>query len=155
MKLTNLFFTILTAIAATTFVGCSKDDDSFARVSVNGTELSTTPSDFVVGDRSDFNGDVDASFTGNGGSASRVFSWNNNLTIADYNADITATAEGTFNMVVLDADGNTVLNRSLNGAVEPDSFSGVTDAGTSGIWSVTITVDSFNGDGSFSLSEGD
>ena len=83
----------------------------------------------------------------------RVFSWNNNLTTADYNADITATAEGTYNMVVLDADGNTVLNRSLDGAVEPDSFSGVTDAGTSGIWSVTITVNSFNGDGSFSLSE--
>ena len=133
MKLTNLFFTILTAVAVTTFVGCSKDDDAFARVSVNGTELRATPSDFVVGDRSDFNGDVDASFTGNGGSATRVFSWNNNLTTADYNADITATTEGTFNMVVLDADGNTVLNRSLNGAVEPDSFSGVTDAGTSGI----------------------
>ena len=154
MKLANLFFTILTAVAATTFVGCSKDDDAFARVSVNGTELTATPSDFVVGDRSDFNGDVDASFTGNGGSATRVFSWNNNLTTADYNADITATAEGTYNMVVLDADGNTVLNRSLDGAVEPDSFSGVTDAGTSGIWSVTITVNSFNGDGSFSLSEG-
>ena len=154
MKLTNLFFTILTAVAVTTFVGCSKDDDAFARVSVNGTELRATPSDFVVGDRSDFNGDVDASFTGNGGSATRVFSWNNNLTTADYNADITATTEGTFNMVVLDADGNTVLNRSLNGAVEPDSFSGVTDAGTSGIWSVTITVNSFTGDGSFSLSEG-
>ena len=59
-----------------------------------------------------------------------------------------------FNMVVTDADANIVLNRSLNGAVEPDSFSGVTDAGTSGIWTVTITVESFNGDGSFSLSEG-
>lgn len=154
MKLTNLFFTILTVVVATTFVGCSDDDDAFARVSVNGTELTATPSDFVVGDSSDFNGDVDASFTGNGGSATRMFSWNNNLTTADYNADITATSEGTFNMVVLDADGNTVLNRSLDGAVEPDSFSGVTDAGTSGIWTVTITVNSFSGDGSFSLSEG-
>lgn len=136
-------------------ISCSNDDDdTFARVSVNGTELTATPSDFVVGDRSDFNGDVDASFTGNGGSATRMFSWNNNLTTADYNADITATTEGTFNMVVTDADANIVLNRSLNGAVEPDSFSGVTDAGTSGIWTVTITVESFSGDGSFSLSEG-
>ena len=148
MKLSNLFFTILAVVTATTFVGCSSDDeDTMAQVSINGTVL------FDDGD--DYNGDVDGDFTGNGGSVTRTFFWLNNLTTADYNADITATAEGTFNMVVLDADGNTVLNRSLNGAVEPDSFSGVTDAGTSGVWSVTITVGSFNGDGSFSLSEGD
>ncbi|MBT8307718.1 MAG: hypothetical protein KJN85_12330 [Maribacter sp.] len=148
MKLTNLFFTILIVAVTTTFVGCSNDDDdTMAQVRVNGTVL------FDDGD--DFNGDVDGDFTGNGGSAARTFIWLNNLTTADYNADITATAEGSFNMMVLDADGNTVLNRSLNGAVEPDSFSGVTDAGTSGVWSVTITVNSFNGDGSFSLSEGD
>lgn len=154
MKTSNLFKTLIVTVSMLAVVACTKDDDTFARVSVNGTELRTTPSDFVVGDRSDFNGDVDASFTGNGGSATRVFSWNNNLTTADYNADITATSEGTFQMVVRDSDGNTVLDRGLNGAVEPDSFSGVTDAGTSGIWTVTITVESFSGDGSFSLSEG-
>ncbi|WP_412559877.1 hypothetical protein [Winogradskyella sp. MIT101101] len=149
MKITKFYFMLLTIVATTVFVGCSDDDDSdtMAQVSVNGTVL------FDDGD--DFNGDVDGDFTGNGGSATRTFLWMNNLTTADYNADITASAEGTFNMLVLDADGNTVLNRSLDGASEPDSFSGVTDAGTSGIWSVTISLDSFNGDGSFSLSEGD
>ncbi|WP_435622836.1 hypothetical protein [Flagellimonas sp.] len=136
-------------------VSCSNDDGPTASVSVNGTQLTATPSNFVVGDRSDFNGDIDASFTGNGGTATRVFSWNNNLSTADYNADITATAQGTFQMVVRDSEGATVLDRSLNGAVEPDSFDGVTSSGTSGIWTVTITVTDFNGDGSFSLSEGD
>lgn len=149
MRITKFYFMLLTIVASTVFVGCSDDDDSdtMAQVSVNGTVL------FDDGD--DFNGDVDGDFTGNGGSATRTFLWMNNLTTADYNADITASAEGTFNMLVLDADGNTVLNRSLDGASEPDSFSGVTDAGTSGIWSVTISLDSFNGNGSFSLSEGD
>ena len=139
---------LLTIVATTVFVGRSDDDDSdtMAQVSVDGTVL------FDDGD--DFNGDVDGDFTGNGGSATRTFLWMNNLTTADYNSDITASAEGTFNMLVLDADGNTVLNRSLDGASEPDSFSGVTDAGASGIWSVTISLSSFNGDGSFSLSEG-
>ena len=149
MRITKFYFMLLTIVATTVFVGCSDDDDSdtMAQVSVDGTVL------FDDGD--DFNGDVDGDFTGNGGSATKTFLWMNNLTTADYNADITASAEGTFNMLVLDADGNTVLNRSLDGASEPDSFSGVTDAGTSGIWSVTISLDSFNGDGSFSLSEGD
>ncbi len=137
------------------FIACDKDDDSFARVNVNGTTLETSPSDFTVGDRSDFNGDVDASFTGNGGSATRMFSWNNNLSTADYNADITATAEGSFQMIVEDSQGMIVLDRSIQGASEPDSIDGVTSSGSPGIWIVTIIVTDFTGDGSFSLSEGD
>ena len=154
MKTSNLIKSFIAGVMVLTVIACSKDDDPTASVRVNGTTLSASPSDFTVGDQSDFNGDIDASFTGNGGSTTRMFSWNNNLTTADYNADITATTDGTFNMIVTDADANIVLNRSLNGAVEPDSFSGVTDAGTAGIWTVTITVEPFSGDGSFSLSEG-
>lgn len=136
------------AISTFTFVSCSDDDSPSptVEVSVNGTIL------FDDGD--DFNGDVDGSFTGDGGSDTRMFTWQNSLTTADYNADITATSEGEFQIVVTDADTNVVLNRTLNGAVEPDSFSGVTESGTPGIWTVTITLTSFNGDGSFSLSEG-
>lgn len=139
---------ILTLVSGL-FFSCSNDDESdlIAQVTVNGKVL------FDQGD--DFNGDVDADFTGNGGSVTRSFEWNNNLRRADYNADITATAEGSFTMVVTDADGTIVLERSLAGNTEPDSFSGVTSAGVSGIWTVTITLTSFNGDGSFSLSEGD
>lgn len=148
IKLFSLVFAIVV------FTSCSKDDDTFANVTVNGTTLKTSPSDFTVGDRSDFNGDIDASFTGNGGSTSRIFSWNNNLTTADYNADITATAEGSFQMIVKDSEGTEVLNRTIQGGTEPDSFSGVTSAGVSGIWTVTINVTNFTGDGSFSLSEG-
>ncbi len=134
---------------------CSNDDDdTFANVTVNGTMLSTSPSDFVVGDRSDFNGDIDASFTGNGGTATRIFSWNNNLSTADYNADITATSEGSFQIVVRDSEETIVLDRTIQGGTEPDSIDGVTSSGVSGIWTVTIDVTNFNGDGSFSLSEG-
>ncbi len=136
------------------FIACSKDDNSFARVTVNGTLLQTSPSDFVVGDRSDFNGDIDASFTGNGGTTTRIFSWNNNLATADYNADVTLASEGTFQMIVEDSEGMVVLDRTLQGGSEPDTIGGVTEQGASGIWTVTIRVTNFNGDGSFSLSEG-
>lgn len=142
----NLFMMAL-AITCLTVVGCSKDDPApIAKVTVNNTVL------FDNG--GDFNGDVDGDFTGNGGTITRTFTWENSLSTADYNADITATTDGVFKMVVKDANANVVLDKSLNGAVEPDSFSGVTSSGTSGIWSVTITLTSFNGDGSFSLSEG-
>ncbi len=142
---TKLFAVLFVATAI--FVGCSDDEaDLMAEVRVNGTVLFDNDDDVI--------GDVGGSFTGDGGSVTRVFNWTCNLATADYNADITATAEGSFNMVVRDSEGAIVLDRTLNGAVEPDSFSGVTSAGTAGAWTVTITVTNFNGDGSFSLSEG-
>ena len=128
---------------------CSTDDDDNApeiEVMVNG--------EIVFDNGDDFMGDVDGDFKSNGGSGTRVFVWNNNLNTADFNADITATAVGSFRMVVRDADGVIVLDRTLMGNSEPDSISGVTDQGVSGLWSVSIVLTDFKGDGSFSLSEG-
>jgi hypothetical protein len=131
---------ILTLISTAFFLfSCSNDDaDLVANVSL------------TEGDINDIGGD----FTGNGGDTSETFNWLNDLSTADYNADITASTTGLFQMIVKDSEGNTVLDRSLNGNVEPDSFSGVTSSGASGMWTVTITVSNFNGDGSFTLSEG-
>jgi hypothetical protein len=130
------FSALLLAIGTSS---CSNDDESTARITVNEGP----------------NGDIGGDFTGDGGSASRTISWRNDLQTADYNADITASTAGTFRMEVKDADGSSVLDRTLEGGREPDTFSGVTSAGTPGDWSVTITVSNFIGDGSYSLSAGD
>ncbi len=146
MKFFKTSVLALVVVASTAFVSCS-DDDTAPMVEVKVNNI-------VFDNGDDFNGDVDGDFTGDGGTATRIFDWQNNLSTADYNADITATTDGTFKMVVKDADGTVVLDKSLSGAVEPDSYSGVTASGTSGLWTVEITLTSFNGDGSFSLSEG-
>ncbi|GAA0748972.1 hypothetical protein [Gaetbulibacter jejuensis] len=141
MKTSNFkLLTIFTAMVlfVVTFTSCSDDDGSTANITVN-----EGPS-----------GDIGGDFTGNGGNSSRTISWTNNLATADYNADITATATGTFNMVVADSEGTVVLDRTLNGGTEPDSIDGVTQAGEPGEWTVTITITSFNGNGSYSLSAG-
>ncbi len=143
MKTPNFkLITILTAFTLFigTFTSCSDDDDG---LTVNIT-VNEGP-----------NGDIGGDFTGNGGNGSRTITWTNNLATADYNADITATVNGIFQMVVKDANGTVVLNKTLNGGTEPDSIDGVTNAGTPGKWTVTITLTSFNGDGSYSLSAGD
>ena len=119
-------------------LSCSNDDNLFANVTL--TE--------------GIDGDIGGDFTGNGGSTSKTFNWQNNLSTADYNADITASNTGLFRMIVKDSEGTTVLDRSLNGAVEPDTFSGATSSGKAGTWTVTINVSNFKGDGSFTLSEG-
>ena len=124
-------------VFSSSIISCSSDDPT-ANITVNEGP----------------NGDIGGDFTGDGGDAVRTISWSNSLATADYNADITSTASGTFNLVVRDAVNEIVLNRSLVGGSEPDSFSGVTSAGEPGTWTVTITITSFNGDGSYSLSAG-
>ena len=141
MRTSNFkLLTIFTAMVLFfgTFSSCSDDDGPTANITVN-----EGPS-----------GDIGGDFTGNGGNASRIINWTNNLTTADFNADITATASGIFKIVVADANGIVVLNRTLNGATEPDSIDGVTSSGVPGNWTVTITLTSFNGNGSYSLSAG-
>ena len=141
MKTSNFkLLTIFTALVLFigTFSSCSDDDGPTANITVN-----EGPS-----------GDIGGDFTGNGGNASRTINWTNNLATADYNADITATATGTFNIVVADSEGTIVLDRTLTGGTEPDSIDGVTQAGEPGNWTVTITITSYNGDGSYSLSAG-
>lgn len=135
----NLLRIITLFILSITISSCTNDDNLFANITVNEGP----------------NGDIGGDFTGNGGNGSRTINWTNNLATADYNADITATFSGTFQMTVIDANGNIVLQRNLTGGSEPDSFSGVTDSGEPGTWSVIITLDSFKGDGSYSLSAGD
>ncbi|MGY5846820.1 hypothetical protein ACW6QP_05325 [Salegentibacter sp. HM20] len=146
----SMKFVISILFLTTLIIGCSSNNDEenlvVAEVSVNNSVL--------FDDTSDFDGDIDGDFTGNGGSTTRTFTWSNAEPTADYNADITATTDGSFKMVVRDANNNSVLDRSLSGASEPDSFSGVTQTGTPGVWSVTISLTNFKGDGSFSLSEG-
>ena len=142
MKTPNLklitLFTALTLFVGT-FTSCSDDDGPVVNITVNEGP----------------NGDIGGDFTGDGGSGSRIISWTNNLATADYNADITASQSGTFQMVVADANATVVLDRTLTGGTEPDTIDGVTNTGEPGTWTVTITLTSFNGDGSYSLSEGD
>jgi len=147
MKNTRLWKVVTLIMAVVFFVACDKEDDPSASITVNGILL--------VGDQSDFNGDIDASFTGTEGTVSRSFIWNNNLNTADFNADITATSKGSFRMTVEDSEGSVVLDRTIDGGTEPDTIGGVTSSGASGIWTVTIKVTSFTGNGSFSMSEGD
>lgn len=135
LKPTTVFLAIL--LTAFLFFSCSKDD-LIANVSL--TE--------------GINGDIGGDFTGNGGTTSETFMWQNSLSTADYNADITTSSTGTFQIIVKDPDGTTVLSRMLNGSQKPDTFSGVTSEGTSGMWTVTINISNFNGDGSFTLSQG-
>lgn len=87
--------------------------------------------------------------TGGGDSGNYKFYWENNSSRAEVNFDITGS--GTMQMILRDADNNEVLNKTRT-AGGNDTFSGMSSAGTSGMWTVEIIMSDVNGDGSFSLS---
>jgi hypothetical protein len=141
MKTPNFkLLTILTlfTLSLTMLTSCSDDDGPTVNITVNEGP----------------DGDIGGDFTGDGGNGSRIINWTNSLATADYNADITSTSTGNFQIVVEDANGTVVLNRNINGGTEPDTIGGVTSAGEPGNWTVTIILESFSGNGSYSLSAG-
>ena len=150
LKIFNPVLLILFSTILAINVGCSSDD-------FNSTESleATVHSTVLKEDGNDIYGYFTGNFSGNGGSAEKIFSWENSMNTAYHSAIITSSGKGLFKMVVKDADGNIVLNKSLRGDNESDSFSGVTASGTPGIWTVTFNLSSFEGEGSFSLSEED
>ncbi len=132
----KIFLTVLAVSALLFFTGCG-EDDPVANITIT-----------AVG--SDLDGDV----TGNGGSRTQTFNWNNPKTTVDYNMDITAAKGGSFNLLIKDSAGATVVNQTLVKGQGDDSKSGVSSAGAAGAWTVTVTLVNFNGDGSFSISPG-
>lgn len=129
----------LSLIFTSSLISCSSDDGPVANVVVK----TSVGSD-----------DFDADVLGDGGSITKTYSWNNPLSTVDYSMDITAVSGGNFQLTVKDVNGLTVLDKILNGDVEPDSYSGVSAEGEAGEWTIIVTLTNFNGDGSFSISEG-
>lgn len=125
------------AIFSTLIIGCSSDDDPAAKVT-------------ILNQNTDFDGDV----TGSGGSLNKSYTWNNPLATVDYNMDITSAQGGSFQLIMQDADGAVVLDKTIVAGQGEDSRSGVSQAGTPGDWTVQIILKNFNGDGSFSISPG-
>lgn len=91
---------------------------------------------------------------GGGGDASTTIEWNNGLSTAELNMDITAASGGSFQVIIKDADGTEVANETLTVGVGDDSKTICSASGTAGTWTVTITLTDFDGDGSYSLSQG-
>ncbi|MBL7472194.1 hypothetical protein [Robertkochia sediminum] len=133
----HLFIAVLILLIGFNIVACNSDDDPMAKVT-------------LTAQNTDFDGDV----TGEGGSLSKSYTWNNPLATVNYNMDITSGRNGSFQLILQDAEGTVVADRTIVAGQGEDSRSGVSQAGVPGDWTVTIVLTNFNGDGSFSISPG-
>jgi hypothetical protein len=140
MKKRNLLLLGLT-ITGLTMISCKKaDDGEVLDNTFTGNVAVTSTGTNPAGD-----------FTGNGDSGTYQFAWDNSKTKAQVNFDITSSS-GSVTMMLQDKKDAEVLNQTLTAGGSEDTFSGVSGAGKEGIWTVTITLTDFNGDGSYSLS---
>ncbi|MCF6365313.1 MAG: hypothetical protein L3J35_03840 [Bacteroidales bacterium] len=100
--------------------------------------------------------DPAADFTGIGDSGTYAFAWVNSGTKASLNFDITAeTGTGSVQMILNDKKGKEVLNQTLTGGSDIDTYAGVSEEGKPGTWKVTLILIDFTGDGSYSLHPND
>lgn len=145
---------ILTGATMTTFIGCQKEqgctDPKANNYDADAEESDGSCTYPTVKLSSSGDGDI----TGSGGSVSSTHTWNNSQKKAELNMDITASYGSSCQIIVEDADGNEVLNETLKVGIGDDSKTVCSDSGTSGTWTVTIKLTDFNGDGSFTLSQG-
>ncbi len=89
-----------------------------------------------------------------GGTKEETRSWYNYRARAEVNMDITAAGKGTLTVILKDANGNEVFSQTLSRKSGDDTFSGVSTSGTPGTWTITVRVEKFKGDGSFSVCPG-
>lgn len=88
---------------------------------------------------------------GNGGSVTKTWTFTNPGTTAGWDMSIDGKS-GSFQLVLKDASGTVMLNKTLTAIVGPrQSADGTTAAGTAGEWSATATLTNFDGTGDYSF----
>lgn len=89
-------------------------------------------------------------FQGNGDSGTFSFVWDNSEEQATVNFDVTTTEGGTCQIILNDAKGDEVFNKTVP-TEDDDTFSGTSTVGKKGKWLVTINLSNFNGDGTYDI----
>ncbi len=89
---------------------------------------------------------------GDGGSATKTWTFNNSNTRAGWDMTINDATSGSFQLILKDASGTVVLDKILEAGSGPKSADGTTpEGGEAGIWTCTIKLTNFNGTGDYSF----
>jgi hypothetical protein len=91
--------------------------------------------------------------SGEGGSATSTFDWTNSLVAADFHMEITAANGGSFQVIVVDADGNVVIDETIAVGIG-DQIKNVCAGGIAGTWSIAVILTNFDGAGRYWITEG-
>ncbi|NOZ35802.1 MAG: hypothetical protein GXO80_10955 [Chlorobi bacterium] len=125
---------------------CNKDKyDDF-----ENTEIIENTYTGTVGDISG-DSDPDANYAGTNDSGTYSFAWVNSSSKAKVKFDITSSSAGDVQLILNDAKGKEVLNKTLTGSSDVDFYDGLSEEGDVGTWRVSFIFSNFNGGGSFEI----
>lgn len=150
MKRAKLTVLVAIALASATFTGCKKEGctdinaNNYSKEAKKDDGTCTYPT--INTSSTNTSGDV----KGAGGTASKTWTFTNNKTTVGWDMSIDATS-GSFQLVLKDASGVSVLDKTLTAGSGPQDAAGTSSAGTAGTWTATITLTKFNGTGDYSF----
>lgn len=137
-----LAFAVL-IIGLTTMTSCEKEYEKYDNKEViENTYSGTIELEGVIEARGDFFGDGD--------SGTLSFVWENTKKKATINFDVTTTAGGSVQIILNDAKGKEVFNKTRPEGGN-DTFSGLSEEGKEGKWLVTIKLTNIDGDGTYDI----
>lgn len=126
----------------TTMTSCKKYSKYDNKEVLENTFGGTIELEGVTEARGDFEGD--------GESGTFSFVWENTKKKATVNFDVTTAAGGSVQIILKDAKGKEVFNKTRPEGGN-DSFSGISEEGKAGKWLVTINLTNLNGDGTYDI----
>ncbi|MBN4073173.1 hypothetical protein JYT74_03920 [Crocinitomix catalasitica] len=88
--------------------------------------------------------------TGNGGTATGTTTFTQSSSTLGWDMSQDASS-GSFNLTVTDDSGTEVINKTLTAGSGAQDASGTSSSGTTGTWTATVTLTSFNGTGDYSF----
>lgn len=133
IKKTHFFLFFALGMMLTILPSCSKEKKLTATINVAAATNNKS-------------GDIQ----GNGGTTTRSWNFTNSNRTLGWDMSINSTS-GSFRLVIKDASGTILLDKTLVAGVGAQSADGTTIAGTAGEWNATITLSSFLGTGDFSF----
>ena len=142
----NLVFAILIG-GLTTMTSCKKEYIKYDNKEVLENTYSGT---IELEGNTEARGD----FEGSGDSGTFSFVWENTKKKATINFDVTTTQGGFCQIILNDAKGKEVFNKTRPDGGN-DTFSGVSEEGKKGKWLVIIKLTNFNGDGTYDIAPKD
>jgi len=149
-KIKSAGMIVLMALTSATFTSCKKEGCTDANANNYNDEAKKSDGTctYPIINTSGIGKSGDIS--GAGGTASKTFTFTNSNTTAGWDMSIDASG-GSFQLVLKDASGTTVLDKTLTAGSGSQDAAGTSASGTSGTWTATITLTKFRGSGDYSF----
>lgn len=150
MKRAKLTFLVTIVLASATFTGCKKEGCTDINANNYNEEAKKDDGTCTYPTINTSSTNTSGDISGAGGTASKTWTFTNNKSTVGWDMAIDATS-GSFQLVLKDASGVTVLDKTLTAGSGAQDASGTSSAGTEGVWTATITLTKFNGTGDYSF----